>query len=185
MLRSRFFLLALGALIYGPGSGSCTHHLIAGPSSLGLEVAVPRPEESIEPAGMLPTDKRRLIASLKRTACYGSCPVFQVEIWSDGRAVWQGERHVARVGIYSAQVSAEWIAELLQEGLRAGFFHLANHYPANGRAVPDLPETIMMLRKGQRVQRIVDNADAPIALLQFERYWQEKVEALPWIPVER
>lgn len=125
-------------------------------------------------------NKRVKVASLRRTPCFGSCPVFAVEVWSDGQVTWQGEKNVARLGAYTAHVPAAWIAELMQEAEQSGFFQLANHYPTNGRPVPDLPETILTLRRGNAEHHVTDNADAPLGLLRFERYWQEKLEMLTW-----
>ena len=36
--------------------------------------------------------------SLERTMCYGSCPVYKVTIFGDGRVKWEGERFVAMEG---------------------------------------------------------------------------------------
>ncbi|MEO6038174.1 MAG: DUF6438 domain-containing protein, partial [Saprospiraceae bacterium] len=78
---------------------ACTHHrVIAEPMPAAPELMAPPLPDAVEPAGMLPVAKRSVVASLRRTACFGSCPVFSVEIWSDGQVIWQGERHVARIG---------------------------------------------------------------------------------------
>ncbi len=125
-------------------------------------------------------NKRVKVASLRRTPCFGSCPVFAVEVWSDGQVIWQGEKNVARLGTYTAHVRADWIAELMQEAEQSGFFQLAIHYPTNGRPVPDLPKTMLTLRRGNAEHHVTDSADAPLALLRFERYWQDKLELLTW-----
>ncbi len=179
----RWLLVAAWMAAAGLSGVTCTPRMQASPVAGLPDIAMPTDVEE-ELAGMLPDDKRRLVASLRRTPCFGSCPVFSVEVWSDGRVNWQGESHVARIGSFSTQVSAEWIAELLREGERAGFFELAAQYP-NGSLVPDLPQTILMLRRGKKSYRVIDNADSPLALQRFERYWQEKIENLNWRPVEQ
>ena len=180
----RFRMLVVCLSIGVVGSLACAHRMVIKPA-LGMGLSLHPPLDRTAADDPLPTAKPRLVASLRRTACFGACPVFSVEIWSDGQVRWQGERHVERVGAYSARVSAAWIAELLKAGDRAGYFGLASQYPRNGQLVPDVPLTITMLRRGNREHQVTNNADAPLALLRFERYWLEKLETLRWKPVEQ
>ncbi len=182
MRKSGFHLLVFCLSILAAGSLACTRLVVVPALGMGLSV---QPPVDMVATDALPAAKRSVVASLRRTACFGACPVFSVEIWSDGQARWQGERHVARLGAHSARVSSAWIAGLLKAGDRAGYFELASQYPRNGQLVPDLPLTITMLRRGNREHRVTNNADAPLALLRFERYFLEKLETLRWKPVEQ
>ncbi len=164
-------LLAFWLAIGGLSNVACSHRGLAGSAQQGDQRKT--------------ATERVQVASLRRTACFGSCPVFLAEVWSDGQVTWQGERHVARLGHYTAQAPATWIAELLKEAEQSGFFRLGGHYPTNGRLVSDLPQTITMLRQNNKEYRVTDNADAPLGLLQFERYWQEKLEELSWNMVKQ
>ncbi|MEO6758436.1 MAG: DUF6438 domain-containing protein, partial [Saprospiraceae bacterium] len=156
MLRSAVCLLMLGW-----GSPASNQPIAAKLAPLlPMTGLLPEPVAAEPVADTRPVPKRSLVASLRRTACFGSCPVFLVEIWSDGQVVWLGEQHVARIGRYSAQVSPGWITALLQAGETAGFFDLNNQYPPKS-LVPDLPLTITMLRQGHHQHQVVDNADAP------------------------
>lgn len=136
-------------------------------------------------ADSLPVNKRVKLASFRRTPCFGSCPAYSVEVWSDGQVTWNGEQHVTRLGAYTAQAPAGWIKDLLRKGELTGFFKLGSYYPTNGRPVPDVPQTIIMLRQGMQEHQVTDSADAPLELQQFERYWQEKLEMLSWKVVRK
>jgi hypothetical protein len=35
---------------------------------------------------------------MRRTACLGECPMYQVSIWADGHVDWYGQEHVGRIG---------------------------------------------------------------------------------------
>ena len=178
----RFRMLVVCLSIGAVDHLACAYRMVIQPA-LGMGLSVQPPMDMAAADDPLPAAKRSLVASLRRTACFGNCPVFSVEIWSDGQVRWQGERHMARVGAYSARVSAAWIAGLLQAGDRAGYFELASQYPRNGQLVPDVPLTITMLRRGNREHQVTNNADAPLSLLRFERYFLEKLETLRWKPV--
>ncbi len=182
IMRTHVQILAFWWLVGGLGWTGCTRRVVAEPIPPTVAAPVP-PAAGKARANTLPATARVRLASLRRTPCFGACPVFGVDVWSDGQVTWLGERHVARLGAYTAQAPPGWVAALLREGAQSGFFELASHYPTNGHPVPDLPQTITMLRQGDREHVVTDNADAPANLLRFERYWQEKLETLAWKPV--
>ena len=51
--------------------------------------------------------KKELVISLERTPCYGTCPIYKMEIFSDGSAFYHGERFVDRIGDYEFSVRGE------------------------------------------------------------------------------
>ncbi|MFC4022304.1 DUF6438 domain-containing protein [Oceanobacillus longus] len=50
--------------------------------------------------------------SLKRTECYGSCPIYQVEVTPDGVVYWNGEGHVSFMGETTFQISDKKVQQL-------------------------------------------------------------------------
>ena len=168
-------MLAFWLAVSGLSNIDCTRRVGLGSDMATIAASLPK-----QKANDLPAKARVKVASLRRTACFGNCPVFLVEIWSDGQITWQGDQHVSRLGAYTTSAPTGWVAELMQAGEQSGFFDLANHYPINGRPVPDLPQTIITLRRGEQEHQVIDNADAPLSLLHFESYWQEKLEMLSW-----
>ena len=109
--------------------------------------------------------KKELIISLQRTPCYGTCPIYKMEIFSDGSAFYHGERFVDRIGDYEFRVSQETINYILKKADEIGFFELEDKYTAN---VSDLPRTITFIKNGKDEKRIIDYYGAPKALKEFE-----------------
>lgn len=126
---------------------------------------------------------KRIVASLKKTPCYGNCPVFDFELRSDGEAVFHGIKNVSKIGKFRATASKNWQRDLEKTALEAGIFSMAEHYPASGRRIGDFPMTTTFLHFGEKRRRIEDNFDAPLALQNFESYFFEKIEALEWVKI--
>ena len=40
-----------------------------------------------------------------RGACFGMCPMFELTVWKDGKAVYVGKNHVDRIGRFQSQIS--------------------------------------------------------------------------------
>lgn len=125
-----------------------------------------------------------LMAKLKKTGCYGSCPVFEAQIFSDGTAIYVGEKSCPRIGKFTARTRATVHFDLIKRADAASFFGLENRYPTNGRAIADFPTTTIFLKAGNRTRTVEDNCDAPLNLLEFERYFSALLETFDWQPVQ-
>ena len=65
---------------------------------------------------------------LRRTPCYGTCPVYHVTIRGDGHFKYVGERHVQRQGRYTGRVHPWHLKKLAQFLREAGFMDLEDRY---------------------------------------------------------
>jgi hypothetical protein len=161
---------------------SCHRHIMP---DKPLVVSVPPPVAVHDSVVVVPdVDPGRplQIAGFEKSPCFGSCPVFQVKIYSDGTAIWKGERYVERIGTFHAVVTPEWVAGLWKEADEAGFFKFSERYPATGARLPDLPTTTVMLVRERMRRQVADNADAPLALQRFEKQFLLALDKLDWKP---
>lgn len=109
--------------------------------------------------------KKDIIISLERTPCYGSCPIYKMSIYSDGTAVYYGERFVNNIGSYSFRVSKETIDYILNRAIEINFFQLENQYTEN---ISDLPKTITYIKNGKEKKKVINYYGAPKKLREFE-----------------
>lgn len=131
---------------------------------------------------LLPTAEPRLLASLKRTPCYGRCPVYEIQFFSNGEVVFNGERNLRRLGIFLARVPESTLRQILEQAGQARFFELKDAYPESGAAITDLPETITFVNNGKARKTITNYYDAPLPLLRFEQFLDEIANGLDWQP---
>jgi hypothetical protein len=127
--------------------------------------------------------KADVVASIKKTACYGLCPVFEIKIFSNGLALYNGEKHTTRLGLYEAYLLQSEIDDLMAKADTVNFFQLASAYPSEGRSLNDLPNTVTYLKKESQEKEIVNNHGAPRALKSYEILLLEKLTKLDWRPV--
>ena len=112
-------------------------------------------------------EKKELIISLERTACYGTCPIYRMEIFSDGSAFYHGERFVNNIGNFEFTVTKETINYILKKAEEIGFFEMEDKYTAN---ISDLPKTITFIKSEKATKKIIDYHDAPKILKEFESF---------------
>ncbi len=121
-----------------------------------------------------------LLISLKKTPCFGKCPVFEIQLFSDGKVNYKGDRFVEKIGLYEAQITAQEALDLVEEIKKMGFFEMEKEYPKDGRKITDLPSTItnvidVLNRKNWTV---TNNHHAPRAMNAIEKMILEKLEVL-------
>ena len=143
--------------------------------------AVEKPKP--EPPAAEPAEEAYQFAGYQKTPCYGTCPVYQVKIFSDGKATWYGKMNVERKGWYEGQISQSDLKLIREKVREVKFLDFENQYPT-GQRVADLPTTIVYIRIGDMEKTVKDTHDAPEKLKEFEKFMETLIEGVAWRPSE-
>ncbi len=129
-------------------------------------------------------DVLEIIFEYKKSPCFGNCPVFTVQLFSNGRIIYDGKFHVEKKGLFESNVNDSFIYTIFQEAEKIGFFEMSKTYPEDGTVIADLPKTVTYLKKGEKEHKVINSFAAPKDLLNFEQYLNEKIDSLYWTKVE-
>ncbi len=148
------------------------------------------PYTGLRPAQKVPfpaiADWSSLRIRLERTACYGWCPVYTVEVSGDGTVTFAGERFVAAKGIHSARIPREKIEALYRAFAKADFFWTNDRYEG---AITDMPTQIISISFDGHHKSIVDyaghSAGMPKAIDELEDMVDEVAGTAAWVGHER
>lgn len=91
--------------------------------------------------------------SLKRTACFGSCPLYEVRIAGDGVVTYLGHGWVAVEGKHTDRISARAVEGLLEAFRKADFYSLDDRYALTAS---DAPTFIVGLKIGSAAKTVTD-----------------------------
>lgn len=116
---------------------------------------------------------------LERTACYGTCPVYEVTIDQEGRVEYQGALFVAVQGRRTRQIQPEKVRRLVARFYEVGFFSMKNRYAKLD--VTDLPTTITQIIVDGRRKRVENYSGGPEALRRLESMIDETAGVAEWI----
>ncbi|MEM1319452.1 MAG: DUF6438 domain-containing protein [Bacteroidota bacterium] len=121
-----------------------------------------------------------LVASIRKTGCYGHCPSFEIRLFSDGRLTYKGYAYVEKMGLYEA-----WAEDSLRKKLRHlvgsyQYFNFADQYPPDGSQIADLPSTYTHINLDGLQKYITNHFDSPKALRAFEEELQLLLENRNW-----
>jgi hypothetical protein len=96
---------------------------------------------------------------LRRTPCFGTCPVYTVEVDAGGAVLFDGERYVGAEGMHHAEIEAEAVSRLWQAVRGADFFGLDERYdhehPACSPYATDAPGIVLEVTSDGRTHRTI------------------------------
>jgi Domain of unknown function (DUF6438) len=119
--------------------------------------------------------------TLRRGACFGTCPVYEVTLASDGTAIWDGERFVERLGRYKGEIDLNDYSRLVRFIERAGFFHFDDEYLGN---VTDLPDYRLTVVSAGMTKSVLQNGvDEPPDFWVIATLIDALAESIDWSPV--
>lgn len=121
------------------------------------------------------------VFTLRKTPCYGECPVYRLTIMSDGDVYYTGINNVDLIGDYRAKVSADRVDRLLREAITEGVYEWSDIYPEKkDYFIADASNTITKVVWRGREKTITNNSEAPEELLALENKLTALIDELKW-----
>jgi len=118
-----------------------------------------------------------LFMTIKRTPCYGRCPVYSADIYNSGYVVYNGRRFVKKEGIHISRLSDDEMNSIRHMVERVKYFDFANEYD---RPVTDFATTYTTVHLNGKQKTVMNRVGGPEALIQFQNHIDKILEGLSW-----
>lgn len=119
--------------------------------------------------------------TLRRGACRGFCPVYEVTVQADGRATWNGERFVDRTGPFEGEVDPGDYGRVAAFVARTGFFEWDPEFVSG---VTDAPDFQLAVVRGAETTSVRQNGtDEPPDFWVIAALVDGLADAIDWQPV--
>jgi hypothetical protein len=109
--------------------------------------------------------------SLDRTACFGTCPIYQIKIFRDGKVLYFGKRYVENEGTFQAQMDKEPLNALFSEINSLNWESFPTEAPMDN---VDFPQFRLEVKLGDFQKTIRGNTRADESLIKLSK----KIDAL-------
>ncbi|MCK4836366.1 MAG: hypothetical protein KAT17_07005 [Candidatus Aminicenantes bacterium] len=127
-------------------------------------------------------DIKDVIISLARTRCYGTCPVYELKIYGNGKVVYRGEKFVKTVGTKTINISEEKVRQLISEFKKAKYFSFyANYKDMHVTCMPSAITYININGVAKSIRHYHGDENAPRELRELENKIDEIVNSDQWI----
>ncbi len=95
---------------------------------------------------------------MKRSGCYGRCPIYDLTIEPDGKVLFEGKFWTKITGKAEDKLTVEQSTQLFTEVEKANFFSLESNYNYNSKNCPDLatdlPSVILSIQINKKSKTI-------------------------------
>lgn len=144
-----------------------------------LPVTTIVPEDNKEVVS-IPQPGDSLLASIERTACYGTCPIYKFSIYNSGYAVYEGKRFVEKIGKFETTIIPATLEEIKAQAKAIRYFELSNDYPKKAVDFPSVKTSVVL--NGKR-KDINNGSGAPTSLKEFQDYLDGIKDNVEWRPL--
>ena len=86
----------------------------------------------------------QLTISLEKTACFGTCPVFKIKIFKNGKGIFEGKKFVKKTGLINFKLSQKEIQKILVKAENIKFSEMLDEY---SEKITDLPTTYIQIKE--------------------------------------
>ena len=134
-----------------------------------------------QPAGETPAVEATDRIELRRSMCYGTCPVYTLVLFASGHVEYSGEMFVCAAGSHTAQVDARAASDLIADIAASGYFDLTW---TPGDLWTDAPTVHTRLTVGTRsraIEHYHGDQGAPRVLKDMERSIDEIAGTQRWL----
>lgn len=115
--------------------------------------------------------------SLARTSCFGTCPVYTVIIYGDGKVNFEGRKHVNPVGQFEAQMSKESLKQLFVHIESLAWKDYPEVYPIDN---VDFPQFVLKYNRGNTTYTVKANSLAAEELIALSKQIDLEISDLSW-----
>jgi hypothetical protein len=120
------------------------------------------------------------VVKLEAGSCYGKCPVYTVEVFSDRKSVYTGIKNVEKIGTYQRTLSIKDYNTLIKAFHQSHFFDFKDKYTSKET---DYPTLYLTYQEKDKTKTIVDYRGAPENLKKLEALVQKIVNTGIWVKI--
>lgn len=122
-----------------------------------------------------------LFAYIRRGACYGNCPTYELKIYNSGFAELNGIRAVDLLGEYTTTISKAKMLGFIEKAKSIGYFQMEDAY--DNEMITDLPETKTSIVIDGKRKAIRRRYNYPQEILSFEKLFDDILESEKWTQI--
>lgn len=123
-----------------------------------------------------------LFAYIRRGACYGTCPTYEMKIYNSGFVELNGTRAIDLIGNYTTHISTEKMLELLKKANDIGYQNMEDVY--DNEFITDLPETKTSIVIDGKRKAIRRRVGFPVEILKFEELFDLLLKSEDWTKID-
>lgn len=139
-------------------------------------------------------DPEKIVVTLERTQCLGSCPAYRITLTGAGEVEYEGKALVKITGVRRSTLPRDQVLKIVNELLRVSFFDAPPAYDRQhsifnsggkltwgGTVITDGPSTYLGLRIGDHAKRVRLYSNVPMELAAIPELIDRATGVEQWV----
>lgn len=144
--------------------------------------AAPNPPPAVDNIPPAPPKEEGIALEYRRTACFGTCPIFNFKVYDNGRAIYEGKNFVDMIGVYHTNISKNDIDKIVDAAEKIKFFQMDDVYDSQ---VTDLPSVYLSILKDGKFKTVKNRHNGPKELKALYEQVDALIKAQKWEMVDQ
>ena len=123
------------------------------------------------------SEKPEEIINMRKTACFGTCPVYTLSVFSDHTLVFNGKKYTSKLGLHEKTLLEADFNRLISNFNSSDFMTLDEDYPTN---VSDVPSTIIIYNKGGETKSVRSRSNGPESFKELAKQLDDIANSENW-----
>ncbi|SFQ72411.1 DUF6438 domain-containing protein [Hymenobacter arizonensis] len=172
----RYFTVLLLLLAFGLALPACAQKATATQKAKPKKVSKKAVAEETRLKELKAKQDNGPVLTFERTACFGKCPAYAMQVYADGRVEYEGRGDVPIMGKKELKMTPAAVAEVLRRAKEANFDQFKDRYSEN---TSDLPSTVVAIRQPNgQLKRVVAEEGEPTNVKMFFTYLSTQFDQL-------
>ncbi len=116
-----------------------------------------------------------------RGACFGTCPVFVMEVYDNGFAKLNGKQYVDKRGLWHLELSPAQKQNFMEAFKKADLLNKDPEYKSN---IPDLPRVTFIQHDGSNETRVTGKENMPEELKALAKTLDQIIKSNQWVAID-
>ncbi|MEO1516994.1 MAG: DUF6438 domain-containing protein [Bacteroidota bacterium] len=129
----------------------------------------------------VPMDQLGKLIEMHKGACFGTCPVYGLVIYENGKVSFDGRMNTDKLGVHSKQLSKKEFKSIQERFEQANLSQYEDNYRSD---IHDLPSTKIVYHGKGKSKSIKGDVARPDAVKELEKQLQDIAQSDGWTLVE-
>jgi hypothetical protein len=125
-------------------------------------------------------DEKGVIATIERGSCFGKCPVYVMEIYKDGKVLYEGKRYTKKVGIYRKNIEMKEVKAIAKAFGTEKFMTFDDEYSSD---IQDLPSVTISYHDGTTRKRVIGKDRKPGGFIKLQSMLEKLADSDDWATI--
>lgn len=127
-------------------------------------------------------EQEELVINMQKSPCFGTCPVYSLDIYNTGRAEVYGTKNFKWLGRFEKTLTPEEYAHLIQQFEEKKFYSYDSIYTSE---VADYPSVSISYKKDQQIKHTIHGKfERPEPILELQKRLEDIAQQDGWTLIE-